>query len=218
VLPLRIELRTSPLPRECSTTELRQRPFRPGAARQWRAAGRNKIAAILAIGALAVQARRVDRAPTGFRGADKALTLCAGSFFAKERMTRPPAITRWHAIAAQGDIGALNDLLADDARFLSPVVHRPQIGKPLVEKYLTAALQVLKNETFAYRNEWIGETSAVLEFEATIGGISINGIDMITWNNNQKIMEFKVMIRPLKAINLIHQLMASMLEKTAQAS
>jgi hypothetical protein len=129
-------------------------------------------------------------------------------------MTRPPAVAKWHAIVAQGDTGALNDLLADDARFLSPVVHRPQIGKPLAAKYLAAALRVLKNDTFAYRNEWIGETSAVLEFEATIDGISINGIDMIAWNSDQKITEFKVMIRPLKAINLIHQLMGSMLEKS----
>jgi hypothetical protein len=130
-------------------------------------------------------------------------------------MPRPAAIAKWHSVAAHNDIAALEQLLADDARFLSPVVFKPQVGKPLVAKYLTAALRVLKNDTFTYRNEWIGETSAVLEFEVLIDGIAVNGIDMIAWNGDQKITEFKVMIRPLKAINLIHQMMGSMLETMA---
>lgn len=133
-------------------------------------------------------------------------------------MPRPAAIAKWHAIVAQKDVAALDGVLAEDARFLSPIVHRPQIGKPLVRKYLAAALDVLGNETFTYRNEWIGENSAVLEFEAMIDGISINGIDLIAWNSDQKITEFKVMIRPLKAINLIHQLMGAKLERMADAS
>ena len=99
-----------------------------------------------------------------------------------------------------------------------PVVYKPQIGKPIVEKYLGAALRVLNNETFAYRNEWTAGTSAVLEFEAVIDGISINGVDIITWNGDQKITEFKVMLRPLKAVNLVHQLMASMLEKMGRVA
>lgn len=130
-------------------------------------------------------------------------------------MSRPPVIEAWHAIAARKDVGALDGLIAEDARFLSPVVHTPQVGKALVLKYLGAALQVLGNETFTYRGEWIGETSAVLEFEAVIDGITLNGIDIITWNRDQKITEFKVMVRPLKAINLLHQQMGSMLQKTA---
>ena len=64
-------------------------------------------------------------------------------------------------IVARKDAAALKDLLADDVRFLSPVVYKPQIGKPIVEKYLGAALRVLNNETFAYRNEWTAGTSAV---------------------------------------------------------
>jgi hypothetical protein len=133
-------------------------------------------------------------------------------------MQRPAVIAKWHAVVAQKDIGALRDLLADDVTFLSPVVYKPQIGKPLVSKYLSAALQVLNNETFEYRNEWIAETSAVLEFGTLIDGISINGVDIISWNSAQQITEFKVMVRPLKAINLVHQLMASMLEKTDRTS
>ena len=128
-------------------------------------------------------------------------------------MQRSPVIARWHALVARRDAAALHDLLADDVSFLSPVVYKPQIGKPIVEKYLGAALKVLNNETFAYRNEWTADASAVLEFEAVIDGISINGVDIITWNGDQKITEFKVMLRPLKAVNLVHQLMASMLQK-----
>jgi hypothetical protein len=128
-------------------------------------------------------------------------------------MQKSPVIAKWHALVARKDATALHDLLADDVSFLSPVVYKPQIGKPIVEKYLGAALRVLNNETFAYRNEWTADTSAVLEFEAVIDGISINGVDIITWNSDQKITEFKVMLRPLKAVNLVHQLMASMLQK-----
>ncbi len=130
-------------------------------------------------------------------------------------MPRPAAIAKWYSVAAHNDVAALEQLLADDARFLSPVVFKPQVGKPLVAKYLKAALRVLKNDTFTYRNEWIGEASAVLEFEVLIDGIALNGIDMIAWNGDQKITQFKVMIRPLKAINLIHETMGSVLETMA---
>jgi hypothetical protein len=118
----------------------------------------------------------------------------------EETVQRPAVIAKWYSVAAHNDIAALEELLADDARFVSPVVFKPQVGKPLVAKYLKAALRVLKNDTFTYRNEWIGETSAVLEFEALIDGIAVNGIDMIARNGDQKITEFKVMIRPLKDI------------------
>ncbi len=128
-------------------------------------------------------------------------------------MQRPAVIANWHALVARRDIDALDDLLAEDVVFYSPVVHKPQIGKIITRKYLAAAMQVLNNDAFRYRNEWFGETSAVLEFETTIGNISINGVDIITWNKAGKITEFKVLVRPLKAINLLHQSMASMLER-----
>jgi hypothetical protein len=133
-------------------------------------------------------------------------------------MGSPPVIAKWHAVVAQKDAGALDELIAEDARFLSPVVHAPQVGKALVVKYLSAALQVLNNDSFAYRGEWLAENSAVLEFEAVIDGITLNGVDIITWNSDQKIIEFKVMVRPLKAINLLHQLMGSMLQKMERAA
>jgi hypothetical protein len=124
---------------------------------------------------------------------------------------RPSALAEWHAIAASRDAAALDALLADDVVFLSPVVHRPQVGKALTNAYLAAALDVLANETFRYVGQWSGENSAVLEFVAIVDGIEINGADFIAWNEAGRIASFKVMVRPLKAVNLLHRLMAARL-------
>ncbi len=124
---------------------------------------------------------------------------------------RPPAIERWHAIAEARDAAGLDELLADEVVFLSPVVHAPQRGKAITLKYLTAALAVLGGDAFRYGEEWIGETSAVLEFFTTIDGVEINGADFIGWNAAGKIDRFKVMVRPLKAIQAIHQAMGARL-------
>jgi hypothetical protein len=121
------------------------------------------------------------------------------------------AINKWHDIVKMRDPAGLSDLLADDVVFYSPVVHTPQAGKPITTLYLTAALHVFANDSFRYVREVIGERDAVLEFETKIDGIIVNGVDMIKWNVEGKIVEFKVMVRPLKAINLIHQKMAGML-------
>jgi hypothetical protein len=109
------------------------------------------------------------------------------------------------------DAGALDEVLADDAVFHSPVVHTPQKGKQLTKLYLSAAIMVLGSSNFSYVREVIGESDAVLEFMAEINGIQINGVDMIHWNADGKIDDFKVMIRPLKAVNLLHGLMGQML-------
>ena len=106
----------------------------------------------------------------------------------------------------------LDSLLSDRVVFHSPVVHTPQIGKVITTHYLTAAFRVFFNESFRYVREITNSRDAVLEFQVEIDGISVNGVDMIKWDDEGKIVEFKVMIRPLKAINLIHQKMASMLQ------
>jgi hypothetical protein len=124
-------------------------------------------------------------------------------------------IERWHEIVTSRDIASLKALLAEDVVFESPVVHSPQNGKAITYKYLAAALHVLNNDTFKYLNEWLGPHSAVLEFESSCDGILINGVDMITWNDEGLITHFKVMIRPLKAINKIHELMGQMLQREA---
>ena len=125
-------------------------------------------------------------------------------------------IKSWHQIVKQRDLQGLDALLADDAVFHSPVVHTPQIGKPITQKYLAAAFQVFFNETFRYVRELQGDRDAVLEFELTLDGIVVNGVDIIKWNDAGKITEFKVMLRPLKAVNLIHQKMASILQAQAR--
>ena len=124
-------------------------------------------------------------------------------------------IETWHRIVEKRDAQGLDALLADEAVFHSPVVHTPQVGKPITKKYLTAAFHVFFNESFRYVRELQGNRDAVLEFEVKLDGITVNGVDMIKWNDAGKITEFKVMLRPLKAVNLIHQKMAQALQAGA---
>lgn len=121
------------------------------------------------------------------------------------------ALAHWHAYMESGDPQELLDLLDDDVVFESPVVHTPQRGKDITFKYLMAAAKVLGGPGFTYVGEWHGDRSAILEFENQIDGIKINGIDMIWWNEAGRITRFKVMVRPLKAINLLHQMMGARL-------
>lgn len=123
----------------------------------------------------------------------------------------PNPISRWHEIISTRDARGIDGLLAEDVVFYSPVVHTPQIGKAITTRYLTAAVSVFGNDSFRYVREVLANSEAVLEFETEIDGILVNGVDMIKWNEDGKISEFKVMIRPLKAINLIHQKMGEML-------
>jgi hypothetical protein len=124
-------------------------------------------------------------------------------------MTIP--VETWHQIVKSRNAKALDALLADDVVFHSPVVHTPQLGKAVTIQYLSAAFHVFFNESFRYVREVIGPRDAVLEFEVEIDGIQVNGVDMLGWDEQGRITTFKVMIRPLKAINLIHQKMAAML-------
>ena len=121
-------------------------------------------------------------------------------------------LATWHRLVKEHDAKGLDALLDEEAVFHSPVVHRPQIGKAITAKYLGAAFQVFFNDSFRYVRELKSERDAVLEFEVELDGITVNGVDMIKWNDAGKIIEFKVMLRPLKAVNLIHQKMAEMLQ------
>ena len=122
-------------------------------------------------------------------------------------------ISTWHQLVKQRDESGLDHLLSDDVVFYSPVVHTPQPGKKITSLYLSAAFHVFINDTFHYVRELTSANEAVLEFEVEIDGIIVNGIDMIRWNEEGKIIEFKVFVRPLKAINLIHQKMAELLQR-----
>ena len=127
-------------------------------------------------------------------------------------MTNLDTMTRWHDVVRRRSAEGLDALLADDVIFHSPIVHMPQVGKGLTTMYLTAALHVIANDSFRYVREVVGTHDAALEFQAEIDGISVNGIDLIRWNDHGKIVDFKVMVRPLKAVNLLHAQMRAMLE------
>lgn len=120
-------------------------------------------------------------------------------------------LASWHQLIESGNPAGLESLLSDDAVFYSPILHTPQVGKVVTARYLTAAFHVLSNGSFRYIREVVGSHDAVLEFEVEIDKLVVNGVDMIKWNDEGKITEFKVMLRPLKAVNLIHQKMAEML-------
>lgn len=122
-------------------------------------------------------------------------------------------IAQWHKLLEAKDAAGLDNILADHVVFHSPIVHTPQTGKQLTTLYLTAAFYVFNNGSFKYLREIVSGNNAVLEFTTVIDGITINGVDMITWGEDGKITDFKVMIRPLKAINLIHKMMGEMLDK-----
>jgi hypothetical protein len=134
-------------------------------------------------------------------------------------------IGKWH-LHMKGQLpGGLDELLDDDVVFISPIVFTPQEGKAITKLYLQAAGQTLPGETkssgthtsddksFRYIKEVLSGNTAVLEFETYVEGKYVNGIDMITCNDAGKITEFKVMIRPLQAINLVHKQMGEMLER-----
>lgn len=123
-----------------------------------------------------------------------------------------PTLDTWHELVRTRNTKGLGSLLADEVVFHSPVVHTPQVGKAITLQYLSAAFHVFFNESFRYVRELTGPQDAVLEFQVQIEGISVNGVDMIKWNDEGRIVEFKVLIRPLKAVNLIHQKMAAMLQ------
>ena len=127
-------------------------------------------------------------------------------------MTTHP-IQAWHALVRSRDMAALDALLHDDVVFHSPVVHTPQRGKAITTLYLRGAMQVLNNPNFRYEREIVGERDAVLEFVTEIDGLVINGIDLIRWNDAGQIIDFKVMVRPLKAVNALHQKMGEMLQR-----
>ena len=127
------------------------------------------------------------------------------------------ALESWHNMVRTNDPSGLRDLVAEDATFHSPVVHSAQQGRKLTVMYLSAAFQVFFNPTFRYVREIVGASDAMLEFETEIDGIRVNGVDIIRWNAENRIVDFKVMIRPLKGMNIIHQKMGEMLA-AAQAA
>ena len=127
-----------------------------------------------------------------------------------------PNLQRWFDWMAQDHSGdSLSPLLADDVVFKSPVVHTPQEGKFITMGYLLAAGQTLGNDSFRYVREVVEGNDALLEFTAEIDGILVNGIDLITFDDAGKIKDFKVMVRPVKAVNKLWEMMAAQLQASS---
>ena len=131
-------------------------------------------------------------------------------------MSAKIGLKRWHEVIDAGsrpeDLAAI---IREDAQFHSPVVHTPQKGRDLVVGYLSAAGKTLGNDTFTYVRELVDGPNAMLEFTTEMGGIHVNGIDLIEFDEAGMIVDFKVMVRPLKAVNKVWEEMAAMLQKQA---
>jgi hypothetical protein len=123
---------------------------------------------------------------------------------------RPSAVRAWHAVAESQDPALLNELLADDVVFRSPAVFAPQEGKALTTHYLSSALVVL-GPSLRYVSEWHDQTSAVLEFEAELEGVYLQGVDMLRWNSDGKLVSFTVMVRPMRGLQKLIEAMSRQL-------
>lgn len=129
-------------------------------------------------------------------------------------MSARTGLERWHAVMAGGSKpDALAAMIRQDAVFHSPVVHTPQCGQALVVAYLAAAGQTLGNASFRYVRELVDGNEALLEFETEMDGIHVNGIDLIRFDADGMIADFKVMVRPLKAVNKVWEQMAAQLSR-----
>jgi hypothetical protein len=126
----------------------------------------------------------------------------------------PAPVAAWHAVAEARDPAGLDALLADDVVFRSPAVHTPQEGKALTTAYLSAAIVVL-GPTLVYRRQWYAGDSAVLEFEAELDGLTVHGVDMLQWDDEGRITEFTVMVRPFKGLTKLMELMSTELLRLA---
>ncbi len=134
-------------------------------------------------------------------------------------------VAKWHAYLRSAEPEALDDLLDDDVVFYSPIVFTPQRGKQITARYLRAASMAFTGDStpahrpdtttesgFRYTKQVMANDTAILEFETTMSGKYVNGVDIIVGNDAGRIIEFRVMIRPLRAVNLVHEHMAAMLE------
>jgi SnoaL-like domain len=126
----------------------------------------------------------------------------------------PPVIQRWIDVVDGGRFDELDDLLAEDAIFYSPAVFTPQDGRATAAAYLAAAGKLLGGAGFEYVGKWYAGNSAVLEFVAEIDGIHVNGVDMIHWNDDGQITSFKVMLRPMKALQAVIPEMSKLLQQS----
>jgi hypothetical protein len=123
---------------------------------------------------------------------------------------QPAALRSWHAIVESRDPALLDDLLADEVEFRSPAVFAPQQGKALTTRYLGSALVVL-GPSLRYISQWHDQASAVLEFEAELDGVYVQGVDLLRWNPDGRLVSFTVMVRPMRGLQKLIELMGRQL-------
>jgi len=123
---------------------------------------------------------------------------------------QPSAVRTWHAVVGSQDLALLDRLLADDVVFQSPAVFTPQRGKTLTARYLTSAMVVL-GPSLRYVTQWYDDSSAVLEFEAELDGVFVHGVDILRWNGEDKLISFTVMVRPMRGLEKLIELMGRQL-------
>lgn len=119
---------------------------------------------------------------------------------------QPQVVKAWHAVVESGDPALLDGLLADDVVFRSPAVFAPQEGKDVAALYLRSAMAVL-GPSLRYVGEWYAPSSAVLEFEAELDGLYVHGVDMLRWNDDDRLVGFTVMVRPMRGLTKLVELM-----------
>jgi hypothetical protein len=123
----------------------------------------------------------------------------------------PAPVAAWHRIVDTHDPTGLATLLADDVVFRSPAVHTPQEGRANAAAYLSAALAVL-GPTIRYDRQWYTPDGAVLEFHADLDGLLVHGVDLMRFDADGRIVEFTVMVRPLRALNRLVEEMGRTLQ------
>jgi hypothetical protein len=135
------------------------------------------------------------------------LTTAAGMDLSKSMPDQPVPLRRWYAVVESKDPALLDDLLADEVVFRSPAVFAPQDGRALTASYLSAALRVL-GPSLRYVGQWHDQAGEVLEFEADLDGAYVQGVDILRWNTEGKLVSFTVMVRPLRGLQKLVELMA----------
>lgn len=136
---------------------------------------------------------------------------------AKSGHMTPAVIECWLQFMESGDSTVLHDLLHPDATFYSPAVFTPQAGRSRVQAYLVAAEKMFAGSSFTYTDRWYRDSSALLEFEVELSGVRIEGVDLIQWNSDGQITIFKVIIRPLRGLQTVVDIMGALLGRQTQA-
>jgi hypothetical protein len=117
-------------------------------------------------------------------------------------------LKQWHRFVATADEALLTSLLAENVVFHSPALQSPIQGRDAAVLVLTTVVKIFEN--FNYRRNFIaGPCDAALEFSANVGKWKLKGLDLITFNDAGELVEFEVMIRPLKALQVLAEEMGN---------